>query len=87
MKTKQDAVVAWLLKITPNESKESADGFASLVWDKNFRHIDFMCWNSEISDEQFHQIVSEASNRAVASEDEVASLMEHLGAWRKKAGS
>lgn len=84
MKSKQDAVVAWLLRIDPKRTKDEADSFALMVWEKHFRHIDFMSWNGPVSDGDFDFIVSEAKNRSVASEDDLAKLLEHLGA-RKSA--
>ena len=82
MRTKQDAVVAWLLRIDPKRTKEEADAFALMVWEKYFRHIDFMSWNGPVSDSDFEFIVSEAKNRSVASENDLAKLLEHLGAMR-----
>ncbi len=82
MRSKQDAVVAWLLRIDPKRTKEEAGAFALMVWEKYFRHIDFMSWNGPVSDSDFEFIVSEAKNRSVASENDLAKLLEHLGAMR-----
>jgi hypothetical protein len=85
MKTKQDAVVAWLLQIDPTRNRDEADSFALMVWEKNFKHIDFMSWNGAVTDSEFEFIVSEAKNRKAASEEDLAKLLERLGAKKRNA--
>jgi hypothetical protein len=85
--TRQNAVIKCLLAVEPNESRDNAEAYAARVWKKYFSHVDFMMWNGEISEETVSQLVSEAKNRAPLREEDVASLMEFLGADPRRESS
>jgi hypothetical protein len=84
MKTKHEAVIDCLMAVAPNESRDNADAYAARVWGKHFSHIDFIMWNELIPDQTASRLAEEAKNREPLHEEDVASLMEFLGAYRKR---